>query len=382
MRGRLIASGYGLLLAGAYLDNARGPLLSVLKRQLDLSYSQASAFLVSGYAAALVGNLSLLPLLNRYGERRITLGACGVGLVTCALGFLVVDFASSILLGVALGFTIASFGVMCNVLVLRGSRPAEQARTLCGLHAMYGLGSLIAPLALSGLLSRGVAWPWLLLAFPPLSVLAVLGLMRGVKEEEGGLPPVRETSRLNGRQILVLFTLGLYVAGEVVVSMWLSTYLVATRGMAVEETTIYVSGFFFLMATSRLTWFLSLRKGWERAVLLGSLLVPAACVVVGHQGHPWAFAGAGVMGGFFPVFLGRVSHRFPEQARAITVWILVAVQGTLMACHTLVGAIADELGMETAYWFPLPMLLAATACLLLYLRREGSPVSHPLPQPA
>ena len=369
MRWNFLICGVAAIFAGSYLDSIRGPLLPVLTREFSLSYAESSWFFIAGNLAAFIANLLLLPLFSRWGEKTVTLWLCLWGLFTTGFAFLTTDYIRLIILAMLVGSTISTLGVACNVLALKGTNAQYRARTLSGLHMIFGVGSLLAPGILGFFLNRGISWPNTLLPFAA-GVLFLAFELRRLPEEPPTQSQTTTLARPTFAQWLIISCFGVYVCCEVMLSMWLTPYLVEHRHLSVASAAPYVSGFFLMMALSRLVCVLFLRPRHETLVLVGCLFVSGLAFTMGHAGWLPGFALAGVMGPFFPLFMARISRAFESQLTRLTIWSLATVQGSLALSHFVVGAFTDAVGIQNSY--QAPFFLGALTLLLfsLYVREE------------
>jgi MFS family permease len=373
-----VVSGFAILLLDAYWDSVRGPLMPVIARVLALPYTETSLFMVLGNITAIFATVALIPLLARFGEKRVTMATCFLAVATALFSLWVSSFIFLAVLAVMLGVVLAFSGALCNVLVIQGTSLERRARIFCGLHFMYGFGSLFAPLALQFFLSREFHWPVVIAAATPL--FAALFFYVGIAVPEVSPVAVQESpsSRLTRLQGLILLTFCIYVAGEVITSVWMVTYLVEARHFSVEAASPYLAGFFVMMCASRGLCFLSLKPTLEVWVISFSLILGSVFFALGLWGHCWAFSLVGIIGPFYPLVLARVTRSFPQQARALTLWILSSVQLTLGAAHMTIGRLTDMIGIETSYRVPFLLFLAALCGFLAYLQWERGRVSRRL----
>lgn len=373
MNRNLIIVGLGLLLTGSYLDNLRGLLLPVITHQLHLNYSHSSWFLVAGTAAAILWNLSLILLNRKFSKREIVLTTCVAGFFLMAAGFLVGGFIALVAFGFLLGIFISAAGAMANLLVMDGTDAKSRSRFLCLLHLMYGLGSFLAPTIGGLILDLHVSWPYcLLVACIGQASLFFFSRKTLPKVERKVVRQAPDLGKLEPASLLGISVFGAYVAGEVLVSAWMSTYLVEAGNFSISEAAPYVTGFFAMMALTRGLCFLTIRPVHEKWILTGCLVVSAAMFTIGRLGYPAAFSLAGILGPFFPIFLSRMATQFPKSAATVSLVALAAGQLTLALGHVLMGEIIDHVGIATGYWLP-PAVLAFTVLLLLvYFAQEKS----------
>lgn len=376
MRWRFVWGSVAVLFVSSYLDNVRGPLLPFLSRQLAVSYSKMSWLLIAGNFAAAIGNLLLIPLSERGGIRVVTLVTTFLGILVWVAATQVEGFPSLMVFAVLCGVAVAGLGSVCNLLMLRGTDPVHRARAFCGLHVMYGVGSVGAPGFVGFLLARQVAWP--MVVAPGAVVLAVLLVWAWFRLEAEPVKEVRPWfQRLSANQIWIVITFCVYVACEVLMSMWMTTYLVEVPGLTVEGAAPYLSGFFLMMAITRLICLFSLPPKWETPVLAGSFLAAVIFFLMGHAGQLWAFTAAGILGPFFPVLLARVSRQYPEEAPTLTLWILTSIQLTLAVFHLVVGRLADVVGVSRSYLLPVPLAVLTFVFLGICLAREKRCIVRP-----
>ena len=370
MRWNFILSGFLFLLTGSYLDTARGVLIPVLAQVFSLNYSQSSLFLAGGNFGSILITLLLIPITQRYSEKRVALGICTLAIFTSLVASQITNFSALLFFAVALGCTVSLMGAVSNLLVIHGTDSNHRARAMCGLHTMYGYGSLLAPAIAGGILEKGYPWHLPIQIFFP--VVLALGIFVFVKlpKEEPHLVRVKQSAKLSPFQIFILFSFGLYVASEVLISMWMEAFLVEHMKLSIAQSAQYVTGFFFMMGTSRFLCFFGMSEKWEKIILLGAPLLCAFFFFLGHRGFLLGFSLAGVIGPLFPIFLTRAGRIFPTQTSALTIWILTSMQISLVISHLTVGGLSDKFGIEKAYWLPGILMVFMSGVCFLFLRAE------------
>jgi len=356
VRGKLVGAGLFLLVVAAYLDNVRGTLLPAVAQSLGLTYRMASGFLAAGNVAAVLATLGLFVLSRRVSDRRVVVLISVLVALCAGLSGLATGATSLMALGALVGGTIALCGAMSNILVIHGTDPTRRARFLCALHTMYGLGSLAAPLAAAALIGHYGRWQAPL--WPAIASALVLAMAAAWLPPGGPSASDRGPVR-GGATPAVLVTFAFYVAAETMISAWMVTDLVGSRGFSLPEAARVLSAFFFVMGATRALCFLSLPEARERAVMAGSLIAGLTCFTVGQLAWPPLLAGAGLVGPFFPILLARASRAHPEQSRAITLQILTVAQLSVGVAHLGVGALTDAFGISAAYWAAAGFMLIA-----------------------
>ncbi len=375
-----VLAGYGTLLVAAHYDVIRGPLIPPMARELKLDFAQAGNYLAICQVAATLATAFMIQALNRWELRTLLIVSTTLGLVGVGVAHTVGSFGGLVILATVIGATISSMGTLCNVLVIEGTPANAQGRMLSGLHAMYGLGSMLGAACVRWALTGARPWPEVYLAGMP-GILALLAFaVFGVKSVAAtGEPPRRQKVALSSVQILVVLTISVYVIGEVTTSMWLAPYLVSTAGFSEADAAGAVSAYFGVLLGARLLCFFFIRPEWERRVLAVALFAPIVAFAVGYSGVPHAFLAMGVYGAFFPVLLARVSRRFPEQWRSVTAWTMTVMSAMIGVAQLGLGNLADRVGIRTAFLVPPTLLALALSMLVVYFRLESRSRIAPAP---
>lgn len=374
---RYVAAGFACLLVSSYVDNIRGPLLPVMARELSLDHRSLGLALAASYVAAGVAVSYLVHALNRWSERSVLLVTALAGIIVGLGATRVSGFASLFVLSCFTGAVISVLGTMSNVLVLEGTPSAWQGKVLAGLHAMFGLGSLAGAALVAARLAAGDRWSNLYTIAVPcflgLLAFAAIGMKRAAKER----PRTVQAATLAPAHMALVGLFGLYVVGEVMTSLWLSSFLVEAEGFSPEDAARFQARYFLVLTAARIACVVLVKQRWERLVLTLALVLPIGAFAIGRMGAPSALVFMGLYGPFFPVMLARASRLYADRWRTITIWTIVAMNGLLAVSTAGLGALADAYGIVRAFHLP-PLVLAMTlAGLWLYFRRLERPISSP-----
>lgn len=367
----ILSLGFLLLFSSSFFDNLRGPLLPILANQFHLTHSDTSLFLIMGSLGGIVATFLLIPFTRATSERNVLITLLSFAFSVIAFSFLFESYVGLLVFGTGIGVSVATLGAMANLVTMQGATAEKRGHALSLLHTMYGLGSFLAPNVVSVSLISFVGWraPFLILL---LFLLAAFILAQKVlpkhKSKELEIP---EKASLNRFQIFTVLLFSTYVAGEVMVSMWMVTYLVEAVSLTVTDASTVLGHFFLVMMATRLFTFFSLKPKFERPILFSSLLLSVLFLALGLKGGIWAFPLVGVFGPFFPLLLSRVTHLFRAQGKAITLWIIGINAVFIVVSHRFVGVLADRVGLSQAYWTPWFLLVLALFLFSIFLKREA-----------
>jgi MFS family permease len=353
-------------------ENVRGPIFPEQLRELGLSDAEGGWLFAIASAGVALGSLVGRHAVARLGALRWQWGS----LLVMAAGVAVTALAGGLtllLFGCAL-FGLGGGGLMVtqNLLASEGVPPAYRQRALNGLHAMYGLASLLAPLVVAALASAGLGWReclWLLAALTGALGLAHLALTPD---------PPRAGARGQGsggwRGQLVALIGALYVTSELLISTRL-VLLVRRDGHDQETAAFALTAFFACLLAGRLLFSLW-RWPWSNRALLGiSALGALACYLGGLIGPPWLLIPAGFfMAPFFPTVVDLVAREFPRAVDGVLARTFATVSTSLVLAHWGVGVLTDRFDLRSAL-FVGPAALVLLLVLLVLLPRAASPTA-------
>ncbi|MEI7743993.1 MAG: MFS transporter, partial [Chloroflexota bacterium] len=244
----------GIVACLAYaLVGWRGILVPSMIRSVEPFFGQDDAGIgLYFFATALAyGAGSLLGgrLIRRHGPRSVIPAAFGLmcaGLVLQGITGTWVVFA---MLGVlvSLGASAADIGVNSLVLDLF---PHASGRAMNLLHVAYGVGALVAPLALAGIVGAGIAWQVPMLVSGLVAGAVAVAMAISVPGGRFHVDEVVESE--DGRAVrgplprflfVMAIAAGCYVAAEAGVSDWLVRYLaVLPIGVASTALMLFWAG--------------------------------------------------------------------------------------------------------------------------------------------
>jgi fucose permease len=367
-----VAFGFLTLLLCSFFDNIRGPLLVPIVTNLRLTLSDAGLFLALGHLGAAGASLSLLRLQKALNDRTILLLAFGVACLTGGCASLVGNRVEFYALALLTGLVITSMGIMCNVLVIRGSPPRLLGRLLSGLHGMYGLGSFLGTTAVGYLLSINMNWT---------SAFTIGGVASGLMFASVAVffpnEPFKKDRSANhiGKfrpaHLIVVATFAVYVGAEISMSMWMPTYLTKVKGVGESDAAKFASMYFLVMTGTRLLCAFWVKPKFEKPLAVACLIVAFFCFWIAYfVDYRWIVL-TGLLGPFYPILFSMVSKTFSKSWRLLTTLIMLGVNGFVGLTNFTLGITSDRFGVEVSYLSGPIMLVCALGLVGVYIANEA-----------
>jgi predicted MFS family arabinose efflux permease len=307
---------------------------------------------------------------HRHGSRALVPVASAL---VCAAVPLLALAPSKIMLGVALAFFGAALGVLdvsMNAQAVDVERLAGRP-LMSGFHALYSVGGLVAPAAMSVLLGAGLSLSACAAVIAALLVAIVATQARHLLAPAGDRPATRSMFTWPSK-ITVLLGLGCLVLflAEGAMLDWGAVLLRSERGVALSSAGLGYAAFSVAMSIGRLLGDrVTAALGPTRIVRYGSLIAAAGFVLA--SALPWA---ASSMAGFVLVGIGAsnvvpvlfsAAGRIPGTAPGVALATITTFGYTgVLSGPAAIGAVAHAIG--------LPLALGAVAVLLVLVSTSAS----------
>ena len=383
----VIAAAYASLFALGIADNARGPLFPDILAELELGDATGSWMFGVTSAGVIVGSLGIRPVLTYVSARRVLQGSllC-LALALVGLGFspsLVPLLVASLTMGIALGGLVLGQ----NLLVQQATPPALQRRAFSGLHSMYGVASLLAPLAVMASRRVGLGWRHVLFWLAVPSVLVAIGAqfvrLKAPAPTDSPSGESAPKSPIGWRVWTIAGMTGCCVVAELLLSTRIP--LLLRRGGLSEETAdLYLSGFFACLLIGRLVvTILPLDGISNRRLLLGSTVSSLALFALALSVEPRLLPLVALtLAPCFPVATALLAEEHgPDMERGMSV-LMATTSLLLVIAHGGVGALSEQLEvllpgggeqlpLRAALWVG-PLALAASLVLQAFNARLAS----------
>ena len=356
------------LAAGGLLDNSRGPLFPHLLRGISLNDTQGALFFSTASAAALFATLTA-----PYPHRKIgSWLSLQLSLLIMAISFFtltqVQGLAGVIICAALFGLGYGSLTVHQNVLIQERTPPHSMLRVQSLFHAMYGMASLLAPIAVSLIFQQGYDWRrcFFILAFAPVLLLSISIFFKDdtetlKKKTTNETPPFL----FDKKTFLFMLMVSLYVANEILISTRLVLYVDRLPDFSFEQGNHYLFLFFLTLTTGRFMGGLLPSSNHPKRLLYILGFSTIALELIGIFIHPLALAFTGLsMSVFFPA---SVSYLYTQTDRAVHAIsnLFMGNSIALVLMHQTTGWVTDKLGMTAAIGLA-PVLMF---CSLIALNR-------------
>jgi fucose permease len=354
-------------LGAALPSSAIGLLWPSIRISIHQPVGALGLLLALGITASVVSSAATGRALSRAGAGPLV--AAGTALLALALA---VETPASSLWQMATGFVL--FGIGSGITDAAANAHAARhfgARQINWMHASYGLGATIGPLAVTVVLGSGLSWRWVYGTMAvALAVLAlVLMLTRRAWDAparerpaaaqpdqggEGAKPPAAGRGRRPAAAALVggLVFIGIETGVESAAGIWGYVFLTSGRGLSHQVAGIAVSAYWAMMFAGRAV-LGPVAQRWGAARVLssavGGVVIGAALMAVPG---PQFLAVAGIMAvgiaaaPIFPLFTLTTSQRLrgdtASAARAVGLQVAASATGSAAlpaGIGLLIGAI-------------------------------------------
>lgn len=377
---------FGSLAVYAYVLYALGPMLALLRDDLNLPYALIGVHSTVFAAGVLVPGFLFSRLVDAFGRRRLlwlAATAVGLGSIGLALG----NGPTLTLPAVAVLGVGGVFLQIMALAILAERHGQRRDRAIVEANAGASAAAVVAPLFI-GALDRGAVGWRVSLALPVVALLLLWLRFRGESMSAGAMSDAAratgERSPLPRAFWLLCAVCGLLVGAEFCVVFYGALLIGQATGVEIGTaaaimTVFAVGELVGRLAGSRLT----ARPGRTRPVLLSTIAFGGAAFV----GFWFAqnllllvvmllLLGLG-MANLFPLALSLAVASAPGRTDDATARTQLVVGVGIMFAPLLLGALADQLGVGPA--FGVTLVLLATAAVLLAVPdrwRAPSPGSH------
>lgn len=369
---------YASLFVYGMADNIRGPLFPEILSDFSLTNSYGSMmFVMSSLSGPIVG-IIVLNLLKRFNRLQILSYAACLMAISLFLISKSLTFGNFLFFSFIIGITSGVIGIIPNMLVTMGTRLERREQYMSGLHSMYGISSLLAPILVTFVARYEHSWRMVFQIVSFFPMVLFLGSfyaeksMRINKTEGRNTPQIQKVPREKyfKDQMHLAFMLSFAVAAEVMISSRLSQFMRVVHGADLKRSSLYTTYFFIALMLSRV--FLAIFK-WRAKIkfqLEIFLILSFGFLSWGIFINPFAMALSGFfIAPVFPLSAALIAEKFPDDFdRAMT--YVIGLDSLLLALmHLSVGKLTDLFNIQVA----LVLGLISLVCSFMLLRRIKEP---------
>ena len=359
---------FAFILIGAN-DGTAGVLIPSLMAQYNVNKAQISFMFLAATFGYLIAAFSSGLLVERFGRKAfLILGTSAFALSTFTLltqpPFILFLVA---LFGLGFGGGILDAGLNAYIASL-----PNNTKALNYLHAFYGMGALIGPVAASGVLAIGLSWNFTYLIWLVMAVLTFAGFMVVLdntrsKENGSGEGNVLAAALKIGFVWLTAAFLFVYVGTEVGLGTWSYSFLIEVRHGIELFSAWSISGYWLGLTLGRLVMgrigeklgnrrLVELCLGGVVAGVLILWLIPSditsaiGLLIIGFS-----------LGPIFPTMIAIISDVLPSRVQASAIGF-VAAGGSMGAAFfpLIIGNLAQAFGV----WILMPYAIVLTVVML------------------
>jgi fucose permease len=348
-----ILTAYLGLFCYGLIDNSRGPAFPSILDSLNLTNSQGSWIFACSTMSSLIPILLSSRWLKAIGpmigqQLSFVFLAAGIflaGLSPALPGAFAVLIAASFIFGLGMGAS----SVAANILVAHGSPEPLRRRLFCGVHSMYGISSVIAPLLYSLSARVGLSWSilFMLLAAPPILTLAGSMFVKRRSDYDYSHPESSEIPLF--KKLRVGIMMATYVGAEITISSRLVLFVTRTSKTSPADASLYLSLFFLLLLAGRLLFAVIPFRTSSFKLLLMSASSSLLLFIAGIAVDPIFMSLCGfTMSYFFPCGMDWISKEFGSAKDYMMAFVVASFTIVLVIMHWSVGLVSDLLGMRAA----------------------------------
>jgi fucose permease len=364
---------YGLVGYFAFMETVLGPIMPFLRTELDLDYTTASlhfsAFALGSVLLGLFGDR----VVGRIGRRAALWG----GAFGMAAGAVVLISSPSAFGTIPAAFAMGLLGALLLIAsqaLLSDTHGEYSAVAVTESNVTASACAISAPLLVGAFAASGLGWR-AALAVPAAALILLTSafFFRTTDLPRGALA---SGERPAGRALpprywafWALVTLG--VASEWCVGYWGADFLADGTGLTRPAAATSLTAFFAAMLLGRIA-SSRLARALPPAVLLAATLFLALVgfpLFWSSPGTIFTLAGLFVtglgIGGVYPLGVSAAIASAPENSDAAAARLAVGGGGAILTAPLVLGALADRIGIGTAFGIVVPMLLAALSLALV-----------------
>ena len=363
-----IMAAYVSLLSLGLVDNTRGPFLPDLTHDLGFTDTQASLiFVVPSFFSFLGSQFSSVLIYRFHPSRGIRYGMFIMGCGFLALGKMT-GIWGLVLFGGLFGWGFGMVNVFEHMAIQMGATEKTRRKLLSGLHSMYALASLIAPLLVKYLYA--LQWTWregfASVAMLPIVMSGLFFFLEGNGPKKVLEKPREKTTKGHVVQyIYVGLAIACYIGSELAISSRMTLYVRRYTDATPEFSTYYLAAFFLLLFIGRILFMIFDLARWRSEIILRwSFILSFFSFLCGLLFSPWFMSLCGaLMAPCFAMCMDYVFSVFKDRASEAMTYVMGVGSLLVVLMHYTIGVVSDMLGLKVALII-CPILLMISLLML------------------
>ncbi|WMN61593.1 MFS transporter (plasmid) [Pseudoalteromonas xiamenensis] len=376
---------YMMFLMFAMTSDAVGVIIPRLIDDYQLTMTEASAFHYTPMILIAFSGLFLGFLADKLGRKVTILLGLSLFSTACfcfALGDRFIVFVCLLgLIGLAIGlFKTGALALLGDI----STSSHEHTKTMNQVEGYFAVGAIIGPAAVSYMLAQGISWTYLYILAGALCFLLIVYTTSVrfpvLHSPPQSAPNLSKTFEALKDPMALLFSgaIGLYVATEVAIYVWMPTLLLDYKGDFVWLATYALTLFFVLRAVGRFlaVWLLN-QWSWQSVLLclsLGIFVCYLATLFLGVNAAVIALPLCGLfMSMIYPTLNSKGISCFPKhQHGSIAGVILFFTAVSAALTPLLMGIVSDAFG-HVKFGFYLATGFAFALFVLMFINWVKDP---------
>jgi MFS family permease len=355
-----------------FVDNIRGPLFGHILKEYSLTDGGGAWFFTTASLFSFFGSILAHVLVKKIDRiQGIRLASLffiiGNAIVGVATNFYFVLLGSAII-----GLSFGLMGILQNVLVTISTNTKRRQQLITGLHAVYGLSSLLAPLLVAALLTFRTSYREVFYVAALLPVFVLIYTLTFKPELFKLAKKTDENEHSNKKiwtkdKLYIASVIAIYSMVELMISTRLSLYLQRKFNYSISEASISLSYFFVLFLVGRVLFSLQTIHIPLKKQIGIMLFLSFICLCLGFYKYPLFLIASGFfMAPCYPFCVGYMTDVYSNELDSIMFVTFMLQAFFVVSMHTAVGYLSDFFGIEKALWIGPIFLLIALLLLVTF----------------
>jgi len=375
---------YLVLFGIGLIENSRGALYPEMLKLFQITTAKGLFLFAFASLFGMVHNYFSFWWLKRFNSikmLRFHLVIKLIGILGIALSaYFQFSFICFLIATTILGVGIAGSGLGMNILVARVTTSKRRRRLISGLHAMYGISSLIGPFLVGLWLKVGLYWPlfFFVISLFPLALLIATYFVpvdRLSQFERLDHDSKHSSGRLLRKSDHCFYgaLFACCVGAEFSLSTQIAFYCQKALLWDAHQAAFMLSLFFLFLGIGRLSFFFFQLPGKTYYWIVASVALSFVSYSLGLLWKPFFIPFTGLfLSIFYPCGLDWISQLYGKEMERLTGSISVAIGLFVVPMHFLIGIVTRSYSIKLALMIgPIFLFVGLLLLLLAPMRRPN-----------